>query len=147
MDLLGPILGYFGVVTAIIVGVLMSYDALIQIPLDRINTQHSVTVAAKPSTAKAALPASAGKIAALSVPVTSASHAAAAKAASRIAAAADRRAAHLRREAHLRRMARRKHTRLLAQQARAWRWASRQAPTALGYADEPRAGFDYGFYQ
>lgn len=152
MDLLGPIFAYLGAVTAIIVGALMSYEALIQIPLHSTNPQHTLTIAATPRAAKAALPASTGKIAAPRVPVASVSHNAAAKAASQIAAAADRRAAaHLRREAYLRRAARREHMRLLAQQARARQWASRrasrQAPAVLGYADEPHAGPDYDFYQ
>lgn len=143
MDLLGSILAYFGTLTALIVAVLMAYDAFIYTPLDSVNPQHTLTVAAKPSSVKAASAAKASKIATPGARVAAVSHrAVAAKAAAQTEAAAERRAAHLRKEA-----ARQKHMRWLAQQARTREWASRQAPAALGYADAPHEEFGQGFYQ
>jgi hypothetical protein len=148
MDLLASILAYLGTVTAIIVAVVMSYDAFIYTPLHSINPQHTVTVAAKPSAAKAASSASAGKIAPPSVPAASLPHGApsrgalAAKAASQNDVAAERRAASARKEA-----ARQKHIRRLARQARGREWASQQPPGTfgLGYAEEPPGGLYNAF--
>lgn len=137
MGLLAAILAYLGTVTAIVVTVAVSYDVFIYTPLHSINPQHTVTVAAKsvpaPSAAKRVLSASAAKIASRSSPGASPSHdAASANATPQSDVTAERRAAHLRREA-----ARQKYTRRVARQARAREWASQQAPSRLGYADEP----------
>jgi Tfp pilus assembly protein FimV len=142
MDLLTSIFAYLGTVTAIIVAVVMSYDAFIYTPLHSRNPQHNLMVEAKPTTAaKAALSTSANKIAPTRLPVASLSRGAApARAAQQMDIAAERRAAYLHREA-----ARQKRMRRLARQARDREWASQQAPSALSYANEPPEGLYNAF--
>jgi hypothetical protein len=135
MALIASIIAYLGTVTAIIVTVVMSYDAFIYTPSHSINPQHTLTAAVKPHAAVAASSASAGKIARPSVAATSHPRSAReAKAAPQVDTAAERRAASARLEA-----ARQKHTRRLARQARGREWASQQPPGGfgLGYAEEP----------
>jgi hypothetical protein len=146
VDLLAAILAYLGTVTAIVVAVVMSYDAFIYTPSHSINPQHTVTiaakaVAAKPSAAKAAS-VSVSKIVPPSAPVASPPRRATVAKAVRqqIDTAAERRAAYLRRDA-----AGQKHMRRLARQTRTREWASQQAPGALGYADEPSEGLYNAF--
>jgi hypothetical protein len=55
MDLLAPILAYFGTVTAMIVAVMMSYDAFIYRPLYSLGPPNTVAVAATPAGAKPAV--------------------------------------------------------------------------------------------
>ncbi len=143
MDLLAAIFAYLGTVTAIVVTVVMSYDAFIYTPIHSINPQHTLTIAPKPRAAVAALSASAGKIARPNLRAASSSRAAAAaKAAPQVDTAAERRAANLRREA-----ARQRHMRRLVRQARGREWAAQQPPSAvgLGYAEAPPAGLYNAF--
>jgi hypothetical protein len=148
MDLLVSILAYLGTVTTIVVAVVMSYDAFIYTPLHSINPQHTLTVAAKPSPAKAASSASAGKIApphvaAASLPRSASSRSAlAAKAAPQSNFAAERRAASARKEA-----VRQQYMRRLARQGRGREWASQQPPGGfgLGYTEQPPAGLYNAF--
>src|SRR5579862_7638038 len=52
MDLLAPILAYFGTVAAIVLAVAMSYNVLVYKPLHTTGPQGAITVAAKPNAAK-----------------------------------------------------------------------------------------------
>ena len=135
MDLLASIFAYLGTVTAIVVTVVMSYDVFVYTPLQSINPQQTLTEAAKPSAAKAAVPASAAKIAPPGALSASLHHApAAAKAVAPIEVAADRRAA-----------ARQRHLRTLARQTRNREWVSRQGPRVLGYAQGAPEGLYNAF--
>jgi len=138
MDLLAPILAYLGSVTAMIAAVVMSYDAFIYRPLRSTIPQHTLVVAATPSTAKAAA-TPATKVAR---PGRAAAPAGGGAAANAITAQADAAAKH--REAGARNViARRQQRRWLNRQARVSKWAYQRVPEAQGYADEFATGFGY----
>lgn len=143
MDLLAPIFAYFGTVTAMIVAVVMSYDAFVYTPLHPPIPQHAVNLAAKPIAAKAAAKPAA-KIARLSRVVADPvrGDAVGSATARQAHAAAKRRAARGRNA-----IARQQQMRWLSRQARVREWAYEQAPEAPGYADEPANGFGYDRFQ
>ncbi len=139
MDLLGSIFTYFGTVTAMIVAVVMSYDAFVYTPLNSAIPPHTLALAAKPSAPKAAAKPT-SKIARLGSPVAEPVRRGAAedRTAPQADAAAKRRAARVRNA-----IARQQQMHWLARQARAKELAYQQAPEALGYADEPANRFGY----
>jgi hypothetical protein len=140
MDLLAPILAYLGSVTAIIVAVVMSYDAFIYAPLHAPLRHYSPTVVVMPSAAKSGAKAT-RQIARLGSRAAEPVHGGLANftAAPQAEAAANRRAA--RKQIVMVRRRR------LARQARDKQWAYQQAAQTFGYADEPPAGFGFDRYQ
>jgi hypothetical protein len=139
MDLLASIFAYFATVTAIILAPVIFYAALVYAPSHSKAPPYALTLAARPSGAKAA--ATQAATARREVPATRSEsrRVAGAKTAPEADAAARLKIAR-RRNAQLRK----DYMRRLARQARAHEWASQQSSQALGYADGPRAVFGYG---
>jgi hypothetical protein len=142
MDLLAPILTYFGSVVAIVLAFAMSYDAFVYAPLHSTVARHVVMVAKAAAPGPAAT-ADAKVVRVRSTSVTISSHHAAS---ARTDLASD--AAPAKRRASLRgTIARQQYLRRLPSQLRANEWAYQQGPLRSGFADESVGGFGYGWYQ
>jgi hypothetical protein len=128
MGLIASVFAYLFAVTALVVALLMSFDALLYPSGQAAIGQQTIAAAAKPSVTQSSSMPTGSNVRLASPAVTE--------------AAADDRDA--RSDNAVSRQGR---VRRLDRQARARDWAFKQEPKALGYTEEPSASFLYDRFQ